>query len=473
MPVNQPLQIQKNQDPLASIRQVFGDQWQPSPAFNKDLQAKGIYGAVRVGESPNVFTLGPGGTLETAETYKQKFGTDSQEGIVGVISPEQAAQLGIKPESINTPPKPIETPPASTSEPTGTTADEIEKEPEAETTPIDPYKTFTDFYAKIVQDSGMLDIKNEFNRVQKEYNDLTKEESNEIMAINDNPWLSEGLRQRKVANIQEKYQSQKDSLTRQMTLYEGLYDAAKQDAQFTATQATQSAHNQAVLDQNLLLAKMDSADKLLSAQKGTTDIQEYEYAKSQGYKGSFTDYQKEQANLKLSTSGVTTPTSDWANTLGIAAKDASAFNTAFQEQYEKVLAGTYGTSGAREKAGKAMIAKYPQYANQVWKVVYGSPDEGINALFPNGYESDIKSASNVNQETGLNTNLSANVKGNVEALKAANASVEDIKSYIRAEGYDPESNESKLLLKNYPAKKTTTGKTPSLLDLTQFGKWRS
>jgi hypothetical protein len=284
----------QTQDPLAAIRTVFGAQWQPSPAFTPALQAQGIYGAVRVGDSPNVFTLGPGGTLETAESFQQKFGTSDQTGIVGVITPEQANQLGINPASVNAPPQETNAPSGETTG--GTEVANGETTPAAP--PADPYATFTSFYSNLVQSSGMLDIKAEFDRVQKEYADLAAEESQKIMEVNDNPWLSESLRSKKVGLITDKYTTQKASLIQQQTLYQGMYDSAKEDIKFQATQATNMAHQQAVLDQNLLLAQMDAAEKLMAARKGTVDQQNYEYAVDQGYTGSFTTWQKEQANLK-------------------------------------------------------------------------------------------------------------------------------------------------------------------------------
>jgi hypothetical protein len=84
-------------DPWASIRTVFGPTWQPATAFSeKGLTKKGIYGAVRVAGTPDVYTIGPGGTKETAETYLQKFGSAEQKGIVGEVSADQARKLGIK-----------------------------------------------------------------------------------------------------------------------------------------------------------------------------------------------------------------------------------------------------------------------------------------------------------------------------------------------------------------------------------------
>ncbi len=134
----------------------------------------------------------------------------------------------------------------------------------------DPYKTFIDNYNSLIESSGMPTIKSEIDKILKESADLTTKMSEEVMNINDNPWLSEGLRTKKVGLIQDKYQTQQDALTRRQTLYQNLYDSAKQNAQFQATQATNIAHDQAVLDQQLLIEKMQEADKLASAKKDTS-----------------------------------------------------------------------------------------------------------------------------------------------------------------------------------------------------------
>ena len=80
---------------ISGIQSVFGANWQPSPAFTPELQAQGIFGAVRITGTNEVYTIGPGGRKETAESFLQRFGTAEQEGIVGEISREQALKLGV------------------------------------------------------------------------------------------------------------------------------------------------------------------------------------------------------------------------------------------------------------------------------------------------------------------------------------------------------------------------------------------
>ena len=106
-PKEVPEQLAPEKD-LAGIRKIFGPNWKPAPIFyQRGLVDKGIYGAVRVKGSPNVFTIGPDGGLETPESFKQKFGTLNQKGIVGVIDRETAVKLGIQPASIDRPPSKV------------------------------------------------------------------------------------------------------------------------------------------------------------------------------------------------------------------------------------------------------------------------------------------------------------------------------------------------------------------------------
>jgi len=83
-------------DPYASLRAVFGQDWQPAPIFiSRGLVDQGVYGAVNINGGIDVYTIGPGGMKETPESYYQKFGTYDQNGIVGTVTIDQARRLGI------------------------------------------------------------------------------------------------------------------------------------------------------------------------------------------------------------------------------------------------------------------------------------------------------------------------------------------------------------------------------------------
>jgi len=80
---------------MENIQTVFGSDWKPAPSITPELQAKGIYGAVKIGNQ--VYTIGSGGHPVGNDEFKQLFGTDDQNGIVGQVDIAQATALGITP----------------------------------------------------------------------------------------------------------------------------------------------------------------------------------------------------------------------------------------------------------------------------------------------------------------------------------------------------------------------------------------
>lgn len=171
-------------------------------------------------------------------------------------------------------------------------------------TPPDPTKSpitsFTDMYSKIYSDLGLSTVKQQITDVTKQYNDLQNKQIDEIAGINDNPWLAEGIRQRKIQNIQDKYIQKLNALNGQISVYEKLYNDGRQDAQFAAKSILDETHQNQSFNQDALFKAIDITEKALQSQKPTSDLQEYEYAQSQGYKGTFIDYQKQLANIKSS-----------------------------------------------------------------------------------------------------------------------------------------------------------------------------
>ena len=81
---------------ITGIQSVFGADWVPNTAFTPEIQAKGVFGAVRIKGTNEVYSLGTGGSKAmSAADYFNTFKTDEQKGIVGEISNEEAIKLGI------------------------------------------------------------------------------------------------------------------------------------------------------------------------------------------------------------------------------------------------------------------------------------------------------------------------------------------------------------------------------------------
>jgi hypothetical protein len=253
-------------------------------------------------------------------------------------------------------------------------------------TAMDNYQKYSDQLGYGTQQKQQVGLASQINKTEQTLNDLEKNITSRITSLGEG--MSEAQRARQYATEKKQPMEDYTNLVKQYNQGEAGLSSARTQladlmkyAQSDQEKAAELAGMPLEYSQKMLPTLMSAAEYRSPQEKLADKIAEEKAMKAGGL-GSYYD--------KPSNSSTTDST---AVALGINPKDAAAFNTAFQEQYEKVLAGTYGTQGAREKAGQAMLVKYPQYANAIWKKVYGDPVTGTAAIFPNGYESQIKSSS--------------------------------------------------------------------------------
>jgi uncharacterized protein YjgD (DUF1641 family) len=157
-----------------------------------------------------------------------------------------------------------------------------------------------DTYSQVVKELDLPDIKDRLNETLKEQQKLTDQMNDEIIEVNNNPWLSEAQRVKKVNSVKTKYETRLDTYSNFVKYYEALYDEGEQTARSLVGQVETNINKAIETAQK----KIDAASKL-----GPGIIGEYEYAKSQGYTGTFIQYQNEDANRKEKASGgVSKPT---------------------------------------------------------------------------------------------------------------------------------------------------------------------
>jgi hypothetical protein len=126
--------------------------------------------------------------------------------------------------------------------------------------------------------------------IKKSLQGLTDNYAEQISKINDNPWLSEAERTKQTRLAQDKFETKKNAIYEQMKAEQPMVAAALDLYQQQQTNKQQI----------LLQAMKDKSEQL---NKTTTDLTEYNFAKGQGYKGTFEQWQRQQANLKATASG--------------------------------------------------------------------------------------------------------------------------------------------------------------------------
>lgn len=164
-----------------------------------------------------------------------------------------------------------------------------------------PFNAFVDAYSALYKDMGLSSIKSEYEAITKQYKDLEDKKADEISDINDDPWLSEGVRQKRIQSVENRYESKTANLTGQMKQMESLYERGQEEVKFIAGQAMQASHQQDVLNQQWAIKAMELAQKDAEAsEKHSPAYLEYQDAVDSGYKGTFSQYQTEDANRKIS-----------------------------------------------------------------------------------------------------------------------------------------------------------------------------
>ena len=134
----------------------------------------------------------------------------------------------------------------------------IEIDPEQE-----PKAQFKDVFQQSLLDSGAISAKAQAESYAKELRELNDKKDEEIRDINDNPWLTEGIRLRRIQSIEGKYEGKIGNLTGQFNLSQNLYETAVSQAQFVASQSMTQNRWQQEMDQSLEFKLMDQAIKEL------------------------------------------------------------------------------------------------------------------------------------------------------------------------------------------------------------------
>lgn len=153
------------------------------------------------------------------------------------------------------------------------------------TSPTAPQQSPIDFIAQYKQaltDLGIPNIKTEFDKTVKAFADLQNELNEKTQDITDNPWMTQGVKDRNVQQIKNRYQTRLDTLTHQQQLYDSLYKEGIAQAQFMTTgeqkfQADMLDNAQKALEAQNKLAQLDTQvvevnghKLLINSKTGTT-----------------------------------------------------------------------------------------------------------------------------------------------------------------------------------------------------------
>lgn len=181
--------------------------------------------------------------------------------------------------------------------------------------------TFQKTYTGLLNTIGVSDIKSKFEEINDKYTELQNELNDKITDINDNPWLTEGVRVKQIESLKKRYEGREGNLTNQMKLYNSLYQEGLAQAQFLATGIQKDQQFMMQLAQD----KDDAAAKLKELGYDFVDANGRKYLVSYDNKGNV---------VKKVDIGASTKTSGIA---GLTTQQATLFNSIVSQQNRSPL----------------------------------------------------------------------------------------------------------------------------------------
>jgi len=130
-----------------------------------------------------------------------------------------------------------------------------------------PMKAFENMYSEILEKSGFGSLQTQITSSLEEIKKIDDKLAEEIEDINENPWLSEALRSKKIGLAQDKADNKKAPLANTLTLQQTLQDRAREEAKYLSNTALNIFQTERAFQQSQLeflteraenLAKMDT-----------------------------------------------------------------------------------------------------------------------------------------------------------------------------------------------------------------------
>lgn len=148
--------------------------------------------------------------------------------------------------------------------------------------PKDPNKTATqsaiDDYKAIYTSLGIPDIKKSYQDSVDAFAKVQNELSDKIAGVNENPWLSEGVRLKEVGNLKDRYETKLAIETNKMQLYQSLVS----QAQAQADDVMRLMSNQQTAERDAVNHAIDFTQKQIDAQRKLTEIDPARFREVQG-----------------------------------------------------------------------------------------------------------------------------------------------------------------------------------------------
>ena len=125
-----------------------------------------------------------------------------------------------------------------------------------------PVKSFQEIYQDVYKDLGISSVKREIERFTQDLQDFDDKQADLIQGINDDPWLTEGVRKNRIDSLETKNEMKRNNLLARLQLSQGLYDDARDEARFVTQGAATQYNREIDFQQDLFMHALDRAEQI-------------------------------------------------------------------------------------------------------------------------------------------------------------------------------------------------------------------
>ena len=129
-----------------------------------------------------------------------------------------------------------------------------------------PFGTISEIAKNVMEMTGGTELRAEITDMATQIESLNNERAAEIGAIEDDPFVSAGSKQRQIARVNSKFDSKEGNLVNKLTLLQSEQQASRQQAQFVTKTAIDLFGDQQEFDQ-------DQLDRIIDSQERASDAQ--------------------------------------------------------------------------------------------------------------------------------------------------------------------------------------------------------
>lgn len=147
---------------------------------------------------------------------------------------------------------------------------------------ISPAASIGDIQTKLFEQAGLGTVKKNIDDINARIKAIDVELGDKVSEVNANPWISESQRQRKINQLNEKYDARRNAEVNQLRLQESVYNQAREDVRFVAQQVIAENARVQGLEQKQVQLFLDLAEQAFEEQRKLKEFDSSRYKEVQG-----------------------------------------------------------------------------------------------------------------------------------------------------------------------------------------------